>query len=166
MPAFDPTEIVRVLDEHHVAFIVIGGLAAALHGSDVVTVDLDVTPLSTRDNLERLSAALLDLDVTIRSAGEPGGVPFVPHPDLLARTAMLNLVTRAGDLDLVFRPEGSDGFEDLRRDASSVTIDGVTILVASLADVIRSKEAANREKDRLVLPRLRRLLAREVPSKD
>jgi hypothetical protein len=163
---FDPTEIIRVLNEHGVEFIVIGGIAAALHGSDVVTVDLDVTPLVNWPNLERMSDALRDLRAAIRTLGEPQGVSFDPHPDLLERTDLLNLVTRAGDLDVVIRPAGSTGFEDLARDASTITVDSVTILVASLADVIRSKEAANREKDRLVLPRLRRLLAREVPRDD
>jgi hypothetical protein len=164
MPTFDPTEIIRVLDEHHVEFIVIGGIAAAIRGSDVVTVDLDVTPRTTRENLERLTAALRELRAALRVSGEPEGVPFDAHPDLLERTSVLNLVTRAGDLDVVIRPSGSAGYDDLRRDATPIAIDGVTILVASLADIIRSKEAANREKDRLVLPRLRRLLERDSPS--
>jgi hypothetical protein len=112
------------------------------------------------------SDALRDLRAAIRTLGERQGVSFDPHPDALERTGLLNLVTRAGDLDVVIRPAGSTGFEDLARDASTITVDGVTILVASLADVIRSKEAANREKDRLVLLRLRRLLARELPRDD
>ena len=70
---------------------------------------------------------------------------------------MLNLVTRSGDLDVVMTPAGSSGYDDLRRDAVAISISGVPILVASLADVIRSKEAANREKDRAVLPALKRL---------
>jgi predicted nucleotidyltransferase len=72
---------------------------------------------------------------------------------------MWNLTTDAGDLDLRFVPAGTRGFEDLVRDAVRVDITGITLRVASLADVIRSKEAAGREKDRAALPLLRRLLA-------
>jgi hypothetical protein len=94
----------------------------------------------------------------------PEGLPFDcsaaffrnPAPD-----AIVNLTTRAGDLALAFRPSGTQGYADLRRDAIEIeAADGLRILVASLADVIRSKEAANREKDRIALPRLRRLLDR------
>lgn len=157
---FDPDEILRVLHRHHVEFVLIGGMAATLHGSDVVTFDLDVAPRSTRDNLERLAAALRELDATLRADGEPGGVAFDAHPELLERTQLLNLETRSGDLDVVMQPAGSSGYEDLRRDAMTISISGVPILVASLADVIRSKEAANREKDRAVLPGLKRLQVR------
>jgi hypothetical protein len=155
---FDPDEILRVLDHHRVEFVLIGGMAATLHGSDVVTFDLDVAPRSTRDNLVRLSAALRDLDASLRVEGEPSGVAFEPDLELFERTQVLNLATRAGDLDIVMIPTGSAGYDDLRRDALAISISDVSILVASLAGVIRSKEAANREKDRAVLPALKRLL--------
>jgi hypothetical protein len=69
-----------------------------------------------------------------------------------------NLTTRAGDLDIAFQPSGTGGYDDLRRGALTLSIQGISVPVASLADVVRSKEAAGREKDRLVLPMLRRLL--------
>ena len=96
----------------------------------------------------------------MRTSGEPAGLPFDCSGDFLrdlAPDSILNLTTTAGDLDLAFRPSGTRGYPDLRRDAIEIEVaDGVRILVASLADVIRSKEAAGREKDRLMLPRLRR----------
>lgn len=79
---------------------------------------------------------------------------------MLERCEMLNLTTRHGNLDLAFRPSGTRGYEDLRRAATEVSIHGTPVVVASLADVIRSKEAAGRERDRLALPTLRRLLER------
>jgi hypothetical protein len=163
---FDPDEILRILNSHHVEFVLIGGMAATMHGSDMVTFDLDVTPKTTRDNLERLASALRELDASLRVAGEPSGVAFDAHADLLERSQVLNLTTRAGDLDIVVRPAGSTGYDDLRRDAIAISISGVPILVASLADVIRSKEAANREKDRAVLPALKRLQIRLVEEDD
>jgi hypothetical protein len=71
---------------------------------------------------------------------------------------MWNLVTDHGRLDVTFVPSGTTGYEDLARDAVHLVILGVDVDVASLADVIRSKEAAGREKDRVVLPVLRRIL--------
>ena len=74
----------------------------------------------------------------------------------------MNMTTQAGDLDVTFCPSGTSGFADLKRDATDIeAADRLHILVASLEDVIRSKEAAGREKDRLALPRLRRLLERQ-----
>ena len=79
----------------------------------------------------------------------------VPHDSIL------DMTTEAGDLDVTFQPSGTQGFVDLKRDAVEIeAADPLHILVASLEDVIRSKEAAGREKDRPVLPRLRRLLDR------
>ena len=73
----------------------------------------------------------------------------------------LDRMAEAGDLDVTFCPNGTSGFADLKRDAIDIqAADRLHILVASLEDVIRSKHAADREKDRLALPRLRRLLDR------
>ncbi len=71
------------------------------------------------------------------------------------------MTTDAGDLDVTFCPSGTPGLSDLLRDALEIEVaDRLQIFVASLEDVIRSKQAADREKDRLALPRLRRLLDR------
>lgn len=142
-------------------FVLIGGMAAVLHGDVGVTVDLDVVPARTPDNLDRLAAALRTLDARIRVAGVPAGLAFDCSAAFftnLSDDSTLNLTTRAGDLDLAFRPSGTQGYRDLKRDSVEIeTAQDVRVLVASLADVIRSKEAANREKDRAALPRLRRL---------
>ena len=70
-------------------------------------------------------------------------------------------VTKHGLLDIALLPDGTRGYGDLRRSATREQLtDTVTISVASLADVIRSKEAAGREKDRAVLPILRQVLER------
>lgn len=158
MAEFDPEEIFAVFDRHGVRYVLIGGMAAALHGADHVTTDVDVSPAIDTANLERLAAALRDLDARIRVEGEPDGVPFDAAADLLARAQILNLTTRAGDLDISTLPSGTQGYDDLRRDAVTVEIHGTPVTVASLADVIRSKEAAGRARDLAVLPLLRRLL--------
>jgi hypothetical protein len=90
----------------------------------------------------------------------PKGLPFACGPAGLARSDTWDLVTDVGDLDISFRPSGTRGYPDLRRDAISADIYNVTVQIASLADVIRSKQAANRPKDQRVLPTLREILTR------
>ena len=160
-PEFRPQDILAVLDRHGVRYVLVGGLAAVLHGSAHVTTDVEVVPEDGRENLARLSEALKDLDARIRVAGEPHGVPFDHSPEPLSRVLTWNLVTDLGDLDIAFVPSGTHGYRDLVRDAEVMTVRGVPVPVASLADVIRSKEAAGRARDRAVLPALRELLARQ-----
>jgi predicted nucleotidyltransferase len=155
---FAPQEILAALDRHQVRYVVIGGLAAILHGAAHVTTDVDIVPEEALRNLKRLSAALQELNARIRVAGEVEGVPFGHDAESLMRVRIWNLVTDRGNLDITFQPSGTYGYEDLRRDAVRMRVRGVDVPVAALADVIRSKEAAGRERDRAILPTLRRLL--------
>lgn len=155
-PVFDPGELLRVLARHRVRFVLIGGFAAVYHGSAHVTFDVDISPATAEDNLVRLSAALDELGAQVR-AGEDA-VPFTHDGPALGRAQIWDLVTPHGDLDISFMPSGTHGYDDLHRDAIEVEVLGIEIEVASLADVVRSKEAAGRPKDLLVLPLLRRLL--------
>ena len=161
---FDPVRMLSALAAEGVQFVLIGGMAAILHGDVGVTVDLDVVPDRDAVNLERLARALRALGARIRTEGEPEGLAFDCSAHFFANLspdAIVNMTTEAGDLDVTFRPSGTQGFRDLRRDAIEIeAAERLHILVASLADIIRSKEAAGREKDRLALPRLRRLLER------
>lgn len=83
----------------------------------------------------------------------------------LSRVALVNFVTRAGDLDLAFTPAGTAGFPDPSERAIPMILKGVTVLVADLDDVIRSKQAANRPKDHRTLPALLQLLE-EIRRRD
>ena len=149
------------LERHDVNYVLIGGLAASIHGSPHVTTDVDITPSEDAGNLHRLGEALNDLDARLRVEGEANGVPFDRTGEALAGATIWNLVTRYGDLDLTLMPAGTSGYRDLRRDARTVTLRNCRAVVASLADVIRSKEAAGREKDQLTLPTLRRMLEKQ-----
>lgn len=148
---FDPERMLGALQAAGVRFVLIGGMAAILHGDAGVTVDLDLVPARDTDNLECLARALRKLGARIRASDAPEGLPFDCSASFfrnLPPEEIVNLTTRAGDLDLAFRPSGTDGYADLNRDAVLVEIaEGVEIRVASLADVIRSKAAADREKD-------------------
>lgn len=156
----DLPRLLEVLARHRVRYVLVGGLAAVYHGSPFPTEDADITPERSKTNLRRLSAALQELGARVRVAEVPDGVPFAHDATSLATLTTLNLVTDSGDLDLTFEPAGTSGYADLRRDAEDARLYGVVVQVASLADVVRSKQAANRPKDQRVLPTLRELLSR------
>jgi hypothetical protein len=161
MVPYRPDEILEVLERHGVLYVVIGGLAAELRGSPYVTRDVDVTPARTRENFTKLAAALRELEAKLRipDVEEPLEVPLDERS--FDQGTTWTFVTKHGYLDIALLPDGTRGYEDLRRSATREQLtDKVTILVAALADVIRSKEAAGREKDRAVLPILRQVLER------
>jgi predicted nucleotidyltransferase len=149
--------LLAVLHRHGVEFIVIGAFAAVAQGYPLPTQDVDITPSRDPVNLERLAAALSELRAELRL---PGGTthPFPIEPRYLGDSDSWTLATAAGDLDVHFRPGGTNGFDDLRRDAIEVTLRGTPVRLASLRDVIRMKEATGREKDQAQLPALRRTL--------
>jgi hypothetical protein len=157
---FRPDEILRVLVEHDVEFVSIGGFAAYLQGSPIPTTDVDITPRNQEENLARLSTALTELDAKVCAEGvEP--LPFSQSAESLAGAKIWKLTTKYGDLDITFTPSGTQGYDDLHRDAIEVKLRGTKVLLASLADIVRSKGATGRDKDRRALPVLRELLARQ-----
>jgi hypothetical protein len=151
---FDPIALFGSLAEHRVKYVVIGGLAAVIHGSPAFTGDADICPARTLDNLERLARTLRDVDARIRNTDVPQGVEFACDATFLARMSVVNLLTSFGILDISFEPAGTRGYEDLARHAQKYSLGGVEVPVAALRDVIRSKETANRDKDRAALPGL------------
>ena len=149
--------MIAALQNRKVRFVVVGGIAAIAQGSPLPTEDVDITPEWSTDNLEALAAALVDLDAKLRTAEGP--VEFPIDARMIAGNALWNLTTSVGDLDLCFEPAGTRGYDDLRRHALELDLgSGAPVLIASLADVIRSKEAAGRAKDRAQLPALRETL--------
>jgi hypothetical protein len=158
---YRPDEILEVLEHHQVLYVVIGGLAAELRGSPYVTRDVDITPARTRENFTRLVAALRELDAQLRIPDVEAPLALPLDERTFGQGTTWTFVTKHGHLDIALLPDGTRGYDDLRRSATQEQItDTVTIFVAALADVIRSKEAAGREKDRAVLPILRQVLER------
>ncbi len=155
---FDPVGIFRCLERHNVSFLVIGGIAARLRGAPLVTQDVDITPAHSTKNLERLAGALAELNARLRTSSDSDGVAFPFDAEFLSSSSILTLTTDLGDLDVVAVPDGTTGYTDLHRDADTVRValdPDLFVEIASLADIIRSKEAAGREKDRAALPLLR-----------
>lgn len=158
---YRPDEILEVLERHQVLYVVIGGLAAELRGSPYVTRDVDVTPARTRENFVKLAAALRELDARLRVPDLDYPVEIPLDERSFEQGTTWTFMTKHGYLDVALLPDGTRGYDDLRRAATREQLtDTLTVSVAALADVIRSKEAAGREKDRAVLPILRQVLER------
>lgn len=160
---YRPDEMLSALERHQVKYVVIGGLAAELRGSPYATRDVDVTPARTRENLKRLANALVELDAKLRIVDADQPLSITLDERTFEQGTTWTFVTTHGYLDIALLPDGTKGYDDLRRGATrEVLTESLSVSVASLADVIRSKEAAGREKDRVVLPTLRHLLERSL----
>jgi hypothetical protein len=126
-----------------------------------LTADIDITPAQDVENLRRLASALRDLDAKVYTESVPEGLAFDCTAESLARAKLWNLVTSAGRVDVAFAPSGTEGYDDLASSAITFRAFGVELSVASLADILRSKEAADRPQDRQDVIVLREMLARE-----
>ncbi len=148
--------ILESLSANQVDFIVIGGLAASLHGSAYVTQDVDVCYGRSDASIERLCRALVDLHPALR--GAPDGLPFRLDPAAVRAGLNFTLSTDLGPLDLLGEVSPFGGFDSLKTHAIAMDLFGHRVLVLSLPALIRSKRAAGRAKDLLVVPELEALL--------
>jgi hypothetical protein len=142
---FEPVSILHALVDRDVRFVLIGGLAAAVRGSPVITGDIDICHARDRENLERLVVVLRGLGARLREA--PHEVPFELDVRSLAAGDHFTFATDLGSLDCLATPAGTDGFADLDASATDESLDGIVVRVASIDDLIRMKRAAGRRQD-------------------
>jgi hypothetical protein len=148
-------ELLRAIDRARVECVVVGGVAALLEGAPIVTVDLDIVCRPDIENRRRLLSLLEGLDATYR---EPAGRRIRPTLARLASQRTSLLETRLGPLD-VFQRIGPDWSWDEVADRSHrVQVGDLEIRVLRLAAIIESKSGTGRDKDRAMLPVLRRTL--------
>ena len=153
---FRPTRLLETLVRHAVDFVLIGGMAGVARGSSYVTLDIDVAYERSRPNLDRMVAALHELDATLR--GAPEDVPFHLDPKTLENGANFTFDTRHGPLDILADAAGAPPYATLRDGAGEeLLVEGVKIRVASLDHLIAMKEAAGRTKDLLAASEYRTL---------
>lgn len=150
-PPFDPYEILTALERHSVRYVLIGGFARVIEGTDELTHGVDLAPSLRAENLRRLSLALDDVEARHRD-----GRPLQLGRDL-GRDPVLELATRGGELKLVPEPEGTrGGYDDLRRHAIREPLGrGLRPQVASIGDLARMAAALARQQDLEPLRQLR-----------
>ena len=144
---FDPKPIFETLTRHGVDFVVIGGIAGMAHGSALNTDDVDVAYERSRDNLEKLAAALRELEARLRGPNIPDDLPFILDAETLRRGANFTFDTKFGILDILGEPAGAPAYKALADQAVPVEIARVRVRVSSLDHLIAMKVAAGRPKD-------------------
>jgi hypothetical protein len=142
----DLERLLRALVDGKVDFVVIGGVAAVLHGSARATFDLDICFANDAANLDALGGVLTGLGA--RRRGVADDVPFIADGATLKRVDVLTLTTVAGDLDVLRVPSGAPRYDVLRAHADRFDVGGFEVRVASIEDLIAMETAAGRDKDR------------------
>ncbi len=147
--------LLGALTERRVSFVIIGGIAATLHGSARLTNDLDVAYERSPENIERLAAALLPFDPYLR--GAPPGLPFRFDAPTIRRGLNFTLRTTAGDVDVLGEVTGVGGYPEVERESIEMEFFGASYKVINLNTLIRAKRAAGRAKDLEVIAELEAL---------
>ena len=137
--------LIRILTRGGVKFIVVGGIAAAAHGSARVTSDLDIVYRRDDENISALVAALSKLNPYPR--GAPPGLPFRWDAETIKKGLNFTLTTSLGSLDLLGEITGGGNFDDLTPHSLVVRLHGTDCLCLDVDWLIRVKRAAGRPKD-------------------
>jgi hypothetical protein len=154
-------EILELLNKHQVEYVVIGGVAAVIHGAPVTTFDLDALVRVSDENADRLVAAFSDLDARYR---EHVSTIRPSKEDVLAGGHLL-LITNAGPLDILSFIGDNDRYEDLVNVSSEFETSIGKFRVLDLEELVRQKRAMNRAKDRAILELLEEVLRRQNGDK-
>ena len=156
---FDPYAILAALEHQRVSYVLIGGLARVIQGTDELTHGLDLAPSLRAENLRRLGLALDELD-----AKRVDGKPIVLEEATIREQPLIELESPSGELKVVPEPAGTrGGYDDLRRAASREPLGrGLRPSVASIGDLARMAGALGREQDLEPLRQLRLLAELEL----
>ncbi|HEY7189036.1 MAG TPA: hypothetical protein VH436_20905 [Vicinamibacterales bacterium] len=141
----DFATLLQVLVEGRVEFVLVGGIAAAVHGAARATYDIDVVYARSPENIERLVSAIAPLQPYLR--GAPPGLPFTWDADRVSKGLNFTLTTSAGDLDLLGEITYGGTYEALLPDTIVIAAFGIECRCLSLDRLIQVKRAAGRVKD-------------------
>lgn len=150
--------LLQRLIESDVDFVIVGGFGGVLHGSSLVTRDLDVCAVLTASNIEKLRTAFRELHPTHRH--NPQRLSFLDNPESRVALKNLYLQTDLGPLDLMSEITGVGDFHRVASRAVEVELFGHRVRVIGIEDLIAAKEALGREKDLLAAKELRAILER------
>jgi len=162
---FDPYAILHALERQRVTYVLIGGFARVIQGTEELTHGLDIVPALHAENLRRLQLALEDLD-----AKRTDRRRLALDETTIRHEPIITVRSPHGEIKIVPEPRGTrGGYDDLRRAASREPLgEGLRPSVASISDLARMTASLNREHDRPILLQLRKLrelergLSREI----
>lgn len=155
-------EPLKLLAEHEVECVIIGGVAATLYGSTILTNDLDVCYARNSQNLERLATALQSVNAKLRNA--PPDLPFVLDAETLRRGLNFTFATDAGSLDLLGEVSGVGSYDEAFSGAIMYELFGYSFAVLEIQKLILAKRAAGRPKDMVALPELEAIQQRQLQA--
>ena len=143
---FHPRELFQALARHEVEYVTVGGVAIQAHGAQRLTRDLDVAIAASKKNLDRLAAALIELDARILG---PDGERSrsVPSAAMLGSGDQWHLITSYGRLDVLVLPAHLGPFADMRARAHEVPLGDVVVPIAHRDDLLKMKRASGRPQD-------------------
>jgi predicted nucleotidyltransferase len=156
MPLIDIEKVLRRLYSDEVQFVIIGGVATALHGLAHSTYDLDICYRQSTQNVERLVKALSGWHPKLRGVTEE--VPFTFHVRTIRAGLNFTLTTDIGDVDLFGEVVGIGIYSDVKRQSVRMKIYGLPCEVLSVEGIIKTKKAIRRKKDQTILVELEALL--------
>lgn len=158
-------ELLQMLDEAKVEFVLVGGLAVALHGYQRVTMDVDVVLAMDADNLQRFMSAAKaaglrpTIPVDIESLAKPDLIEQWYREKGMLAFSLRGAQTMATVIDILVKPVVP--FADLRRAATPVEVGPIRIPVASIEHLIEMKTGTGRSKDALDIEELRKIQAQK-----
>jgi len=153
--------LLKKLSEHEVRFVLVGGMATALHGSALLTQDVDVCAPFDLENVTKILAALSGLSPKQRMS--PSRPPLSSDPQTYAGWRNLYVTTDWGSIDFLSSVTGAGTYEEIAREALNVDVGGLTVRVMGLDQLIRAKRALGRPKDLRAVAELEAIRARRKP---
>ena len=147
---------IELISEFQIECVLVGGVAATVHGSSIPTQDLDICYARDNANLTQVVKALRATHATLR--GAPKDLPFILDEETLRRGLNFTFDTDVGKLDLLGEVRGVGVYADCFENADEAEIFGSRHRVLSLEKLIAAKRAAGRPKDLLALVELEAIL--------
>jgi predicted nucleotidyltransferase len=145
-------DLLQRLIDSKINFVLIGGYAGVVHGSTMVTRDLDICALITPEQIEKLRACLKEFHPTHRMT--PKRLSFLDFPEDTKNVKNIYLETDLGVLDVISEVTGVGDFSRLSSQAIEIALYGRKCKVISVEDLIQAKEAMGRDKDKAVVKEL------------
>ena len=149
--------LIERLCDANIDFVVVGGFAGVLHGSTLVTRDLDVCTILSPEAIARLREIFRDLRPRHRFTSQK--LSFLDNPDPGTALNNLYLETELGPVDLLGSIKGVGDFERVRRESIEIELFGRPCRVISVEDLIAAKQAMGRDKDMIAVKELRAIVA-------
>ena len=165
-----PEELIPIIEQQlallgksELECVIVGGVAATVHGSEFPTTDLDVCYARNPRNLDKPANALQSVHARPRNA--PDDIPFILDAETLRRGLNFTFTTDIGSLDLLGEVRGVGYYEDVLAGSLIVEMFGYPFAVIEIGKLINAKRAAGRPKDLVAVAELEALLsAKAIPD--